>query len=218
MATTTKAPVTAKAISATDVKAFVKAYRTGEQSVVNKARLVGKARLSGQTIGKITETYRDALVADGLIVPKSFSASITHYSTAHTAASTLDMASNDAVLHALYQISTGVIKAAEREAFVTFHADKGSTPEEVVSSVRALIAKARKAKAAAKAETAPVESPVESDDEPEVGPSPLDDLAAILKRAGATLDVLSDNSPEDDYPTALAMIAEFVARYVSEVE
>lgn len=215
--TTTKAPASKTANTATPVTAkrvavFVKAYKTGEQSVVTKARVIGESITSGATVGKITEQLRDALTSEGLIIPKSFSASVTHYNTAYTAASTLSMTAEDAVLHALYQISTGVVKAAEREAFILVHQSKGSTPAEVVSGVRALIAKARADKKA----PAPVEPSDESDestDSPE-SLSPITDLAAMLRQAGAMLDVLADND-EDAYAEAVAMLTDFAGKYLA---
>lgn len=209
MSTSTKTTVTATAVPAKTVTAFVKAYRSGEQSVVTKARLIGQTIHSGSTVGKVTETLRNALTAQDLIVPKSFSASVTHYNTAYVAASTLGMAAEDSVLHAMYQISTGVVKAAEREAFVTYHAANGSTPAEVVASVRALISKARsEKKASTKGEAE------EAEEEIEESISPLQDLKSLLRQAGAILDLLADNSA-DDYAEAATMVDAFASKFIA---
>lgn len=212
----TKASNAATPVTKARVATFIKAYRTGEQSVVTKARVIGESIASGSTVGKVTETLRDALVAQSLIVPKSFSASVTHYNTAYTCANTLNMSTNDSVLHALYQISTGVVKAAEREAFVTFHASKGSTPEEVVSSIRSLLSKARAdKKAPASAAPVPSESDVAEDAVESL--SPMADLKSLLKQAGAILDVLADND-EDAYLIARDALTEFAAKYLATIE
>lgn len=217
--TPTKVSNVATPVTKARLATFVKAYRTGEQSVVIKARVIGESIASGSTVGKITEQLRDALIAQELIVPKSFSASVTHYNTAYTCASTLGMSAIDTVLHAFYQISTGVVKAAEREAFVTYHVANGSTPEQVVSSIRDLLAKARASKKttpkAEREESASVGVYELDVAEPTV--SPLADLKSILKQAGAILDVLADNDMAA-YDVARDALTEFAARYLATVE
>lgn len=214
--TTTKAPAnTATPVTKARVTAFVKAYKRGEETVVAKARVIGESIASGATVGKVTEQLRDALIEQNLIVPKSFGSSVTHYNTAYRAASTLDMTANDAVLHALYQISTGVVKASDRDAFVLYHQSNGSSAEEIVSSVRLLITKSRAAsKATPKADHDADVATAVSEIEAEIGSSPLADLASILKQAGAILDVLADNDDEA-YDLAVTALTEFAGKYLA---
>lgn len=199
--TTVTTPTKAKpAPSATgavtkNAAAFVKLYKADTKNVAAKARLIGQSLTGGASNKDITEAFAAALEAADLIVPKSFSASVTHYATAYRCADFLAVASNDDALHALYQTSTGVVKAKVREEAVLVWADKNLSAEQIVVECRALIAEAKAPK---------------SDPAPEVDPESED---SALDAAD-----MEDDSDLDPVAVAAVMIANLRAHLSTVVQ
>lgn len=225
-AVATKAPAKAvdnkaKPMAASRVSSFVRAYKSDNKSVVIKSRAIGESIKSGSTVGKIAEQLRATLIAEKVHTPedfpKSFSASITHYNTAHVAASTLLMAGNDDVLYHMYRISTGAVKASQREALVTDALTNKLSPEQVVSAVRQLLAKGKAPKVTPE-QVAANETAEDIDPTPETI-SPMDDVRKLTKQLDALLSAILDSAESSDepdyseYAEAVALVSDMADRH-----
>lgn len=211
MSNTTDTKATVPTMSAALVKRFISAYRSDTKSVATKARAIGEAIKGGATNGAIVNQLRIELESNGFVVPKSFSASVTHYATAYSVASQAGVATDDNALHAAYQISTGVVKASVRTAAI--EAFKGDA-EAFVKMCRELLSEAKAAKATASAPLISIkdDGEVEEADAPDEDLSVLSDFKRTLRQLTAQLDLLAQ-SDGDDYTEALAEFSSLAALY-----
>lgn len=150
-ATATKAPaITKAAVSAIDTAAFLAAHREGNALVLTKIRTVGRATLSGSVNGDIAKAFNTACLAAKLSAPADgFTSAVSQYAAAFTAANTHKLAADDTALQAAFSVSTGVVKAADRDAFVAGF--KGRSAAAFAKGCAELLAAAKLAKAAAAA-------------------------------------------------------------------
>jgi len=191
----TVAPVapTVAAVKSVDFAAFVKVVKADNKAVAVKARIIGEAISGGSTTGDIAKVLTSALIDAGLYVPTSFSASVTHYATAYKAAATVLMSGSDDALHAAYSISTGAVKAKERESMV---ANFSGTVPEFVAACRALLVAARAAKSGAAAKP---EEPTETPESELETISPVAEFARLMKQATAMLALALGADDMSDY-------------------
>lgn len=202
------APTVAKSASI-DTVAFLAATYKGQDAVSEKVRVIGDALASGSTNADITNALSSALRLASLDVPKSFSASITHYATAAAVCNTVHFYGSTDARYAAYSISTGVVKAKAREEMV---ANFSGTEFDFIDACKRLVTEARAAKKAPAADKAD-----ETDESEETAPetiSPLDDVRALIKQAGKLLELLESAEDSADYYSALSMFEEFHAYHV----
>lgn len=209
-AATIEAPVpTAAKTASIDTVAFLAATYKGQDAVSEKVRVIGDALASGSTNADITKSLSSALRLACLDVPKSFSASITHYATAAAVCNTVHYYGNNDARYAAYSISTGVVKAKAREEMVS---NFSGTVFDFIAECARLVSEARAAKKAPAADKAD-----EADEAEETAPetiSPLDDVRALIRQAGKLLELLESAEDSTDYYSALSMFEEFHAYHV----
>lgn len=207
--TVTPVPVTTAAKARVKTSEFVTLVIAEEKNTGKKVAIIGKALASGATNADITADLTAALLKADRVVPKSFASSVTHYATAYAAASTVLLSANLDCLHAAYQISTGAVKAADREKFIAEF--EGGSPEAFISGCRALLKAARDAKKGVSTEP---EDMAELDDVAELPMiSPLEDFRAIMRQAEKLLDLAADADDATEYHAMLDLAIEFAATF-----
>jgi hypothetical protein len=138
-----------------------------------------------------------------MTVPTSFPSSVTHYATAYAAATYVMFAGDDTALHAAYSISTGVVKAAHRDAMLAaFKLDPAMlTAEAFKAECRRLVTEARAAAVIAKAEKVAKGAKAPAEKESTAPAAEL--IPATFSQVLAALDSMLTAAPDSAKRTAM---------------